>query len=173
MDIRKADLRLNVDGSVELLLTVQGDKGYLSELVKRVNEKPHTVEIEPLKRKRSLDANAYLWVLMGKMAEVLKTSKDEIYLEMLARYGVFTHIVVKPNMVDKVKAEWKLVRELGEVTVNGKAGTQLQCFFGSSTYDSREFSHLLDGVISEAKDLGIDTVSQSEADRMIKEWGAK
>jgi len=173
MDIRKADIRLNVDGSVELLLTVQGDKGYLSELVKRVNEKPHTVEIEPLKRKRSLDANAYLWVLMGKMAEVLKTSKDEIYLEMLDRYGVFTHIVVKPNVVERVKDEWRTVRELGEVTINGKTGIQLQCFFGSSTYDSKEFSVLLDGVISEAKELGIETLSQSEADRMIKEWGAK
>jgi hypothetical protein len=173
MNIKKADLRLNVDGSVELLLTVQGDKGYLSELVKRVNEKPHTVEIEPLKRKRSLDANAYLWVLMGKMAEVLKTSKDEIYLEMLDRYGVFTHIVVKPNVVERVKDEWRTVRELGEVTINGKTGIQLQCFFGSSTYDQKEFAHLLDGTISEAKEIGIETLSQSEADRMIKEWGKK
>jgi hypothetical protein len=172
MDIRKADLRLNVDGSVELLLTVQGDKGYLSELVKRVNEKPHTVEIEPLKRKRSLDANAYLWVLMGKMAEVLKTSKDEVYLEMLDRYGIFTHIVVKPNMVEKVKAEWKIVRELGEVTINGKVGIQLQCYFGSSTYNQKEFAHLLDGTISEAKEIGIDTASQAETERMIREWAS-
>jgi hypothetical protein len=170
MDIRKADIRLNVDGSVELLLTVQGDKGYLSELVKRVNEKPHTVEIEPLKRKRSLDANAYLWVLMGKMAEVLKTSKDEVYLEMLDRYGIFTHIVVKPNMVEKVKAEWKIVRELGEVTINGKVGIQLQCYFGSSTYNQKEFAHLLDGTISEAKEIGVDTASQAETERMIREW---
>jgi hypothetical protein len=172
MDIRKADLRLNVDGSVELLLTVQGDKGYLSELVKRVNEKPHTVEIEPLKRKRSLDANAYLWVLMGKMAEVLKTSKDEVYLEMLDRYGIFTHIVVKPNMVEKVKAEWKIVRELGEVTINGKVGIQLQCYFGSSTYNQKEFAHLLDGTISEAKEIGVDTASQAETERMIREWAS-
>jgi hypothetical protein len=130
------------------------------------------VEIEPLKRKRSLDANAYLWVLMGKMAEVLKTSKDEVYLEMLDRYGIFTHIVVKPNMVEKVKAEWKIVRELGEVTINGKVGIQLQCYFGSSTYNQKEFAHLLDGAISEAKEIGIDTASQAETERMIREWAS-
>ena len=51
------------------------------------------------------------------MAAKLRTSKDELYLEMLSRYGVFTHIVVKPNVVDRVKGEWRTVRELGEVTV--------------------------------------------------------
>ena len=108
---------------------------------------------------------------MQKIAEVLHTTKDEVYLEMLSRYGVFTHIIVKPNVVDRVKAEWRTVRELGEVTINGKTGIQLQCFFGSSTYDSKEFSVLLDGVIHEAEELGIETLGQAEADRMIKEWG--
>jgi hypothetical protein len=93
-----------------------------------------------------------------------------VYLEMLSRYGVFTHIVVKPNVVDRVKAEWRTVRELGEVTINGKTGIQLQCFFGSSTYDSKEFSVLLDGVIQEAEELGIETLGQAEAERMIAEW---
>jgi hypothetical protein len=171
MNIKHADMRLTVSGDIELLLTVKGDKSIIGELIAKANEKPYTVEIAPLKKKRSLDANGYLWVLLQKIAEVLHTSKDEIYLEMLARYGVFTHIVVKPNVVERVKDEWRTVRELGEVTINGKTGIQLQCFFGSSTYDSKEFSVLLDGVISEAKELGIETLSETEADRMIKEWG--
>jgi|LSQX01.2.fsa_nt_gb hypothetical protein len=171
MNIKNADMRIKLDGDVELLLTVNADKNHIGELIRKANEKPYTVEIAPLKKKRSLDANGYLWVLLQKIAEALHTSKDEIYLEMLARYGVFTHIVVKPNVVERVKDEWRTVRELGEVTINGKTGIQLQCFFGSSTYDSKEFSVLLDGVISEAKELGIETLSETEADRMIKEWG--
>lgn len=171
MNIKNADMRIKLDGDVELLLTVNADKNHIGELIRKANEKPYTVEIAPLKKKRSLDANSALWQMLTKMAEVLHTTKDELYLEMLARYGVFTHIVVKPNVVERVKDEWRTVRELGEVTINGKTGIQLQCFFGSSTYDSKEFSVLLDGVISEAKELGIETLSQSEADRMIKEWG--
>ena len=171
MNIKNADMRIKLDGDVELLLTVNADKNHIGELIRKANEKPYTVEIEPLKKKRSLDANGYLWVLLQKIAEALHTSKDEIYLEMLARYGVFTHIVVKPNVVERVKDEWRTVRELGEVTINGKTGIQLQCFFGSSTYDSKEFSVLLEGVIGEAKELGIETLSETEADRMIKEWG--
>lgn len=171
MNIRHADMRLTLDGNIELLLTVKADKEHIGELLQKANEKPYTVEIEPLKKKRSLDANGYLWVLLQKIAEALHSTKDEVYIEMLSRYGVFTHIVVKPNAVEKFKSEWRTVRDLGEVTINGKTGIQLQCYFGSSTYDSKEFSVLLDGVISEAKELGIDTLSQDETDRMIKEWG--
>ena len=173
MNILKADMRMTMSKEIELLLTVQADPAIVEEQVRKVNEKPYTVKLEPLKRKRSLDANGYLWVLLQKIAEVLHTTKDEVYLEMLSRYGVFTHIVVKPNVVDRVKAEWRTVRELGEVTINGKTGIQLQCFFGSSTYDSREFSVLLDGVIHEAEELGIETLGQAEAERMIAEWGKK
>lgn len=171
MNIKHADMRLTVQGDIELLLTVSGEPALLGELIQKANEKPYTVEIAPLKKRRSLDANAALWKILSLMAEKLHTTKDELYLEMLDRYGIFTHIVVKPNAVEKFKSEWRTVRDLGEVTINGKTGIQLQCYFGSSTYDSKEFSVLLDGVISEAKELGIDTLSQDETDRMIKEWG--
>jgi hypothetical protein len=144
----------------------------IQEFVKTM-DKPHDVTIKPHREKRSLDANAALWKMLSLMADKLHTTKDELYLEMLDRYGVFTNIVVKPNVVDRVKQEWKTVRELGEVTINGKTGIQLQCFFGSSTYDSKEFSTLLEGVIQEGKEIGVDFISREERARMIAEWGNK
>ena len=69
----------------------------------------------------------------NNLLDKLETTKDELYLIMLGKYGVFTHTVVKPNVVERVKEEWKLVKEeLGQVTVNGQTGIQLQCYFGSS-----------------------------------------
>ena len=136
-------------------------------------DKTYTVEIKQKRKDRSLNANAALWVLLGEMAAKLRTSKDELYLEMLTRYGVFTHVVVKPNVVDRVKAEWRTVRELGEVTINGQTGIQLQCYFGSSTYNTQEFTRLLDGVISEAKELGITLISDADRAIMLAEWGQK
>lgn len=122
------------------------------------------------RQKRSLDANAYMWVLLQKIAEVGGSDKWSVYLEMLGSYGVFTHIIVKPNVVDKVKEEWRTVKELGEVCVNGTTGIQLQCYFGSSTYNTKEMSVLIDGVVSEAKELGIETLSPDELERMKAEW---
>ena len=129
------------------------------------------VNITREKKRRSLDANAYLWVLLGKMAAVLQTDKDAVYIEMLSRYGVYTHVVVKPQVAERVKQEWRTVRELGEVTVNGKVGIQLQCYFGSSSYTTAEMATLIDGVISECKDMGIETATPAELARMMGEWG--
>ena len=122
------------------------------------------------RNKRSLDANAYCWVILQKIAEVLHQDKWNIYLEMLGKYGVFTHIIVKPNVVDKVKEEWRTVKELGEVSVNGMTGIQLQCYFGSSTYNTKEMSVLIDGIVYEAKELGIETLPPEELERMKIEW---
>ena len=122
------------------------------------------------RNKRSLDANAYCWVILQKIAEVLHQDKWNVYLEMLGKYGVFTHIIVKPNVVDKVKEEWRTVKELGEVNVNGVTGIQLQCYFGSSTYNTKEMSVLIDGIVYEAKELGIETLPPDELERMKVEW---
>lgn len=131
------------------------------------------VEITIRRKRRSLNANAYLWQVLGQMAAVLRTDKDEVYLTMLERYGVYTHVCVKPAAVERVKQEWRAARELGELTINGQKAVQLQCYFGSHTYNSKEFSVLLDGVLDEAKELGIEILSEADKDLLLKEWGAK
>jgi hypothetical protein len=169
-------LQYGEDDKPQIVLSLQMPRREAQEAVSKLKEilskgKYLQVEIKQYRARRSLDANAYLWVLLQKMAEILDTSKDELYLEELSRYGVFTHIIVKPNMVEKVKQEWRTVRELGEVTVNGQTGVQLQCFFGSSSYDSKEFSVLLDGVVSDAKELEIETMTPAEIESMKQAWG--
>ncbi len=174
MNIRANDIRLQYteQGKAEIILSTDQNRIDISKHKEIIAKgKELAVEIKQYRHRRSLDANAYMWVLLAKMAEVLKSSKDELYLIMLERYGVFTHIVVKPNMVDKVKREWRTVRELGEVTVNGKTGIQLQCFFGSSTYDTKEMSVLIDGVVQECKELGIETLGDQELSLLKSEWG--
>lgn len=143
-----------------------------------INEIEHIQACEKLsikavkhRQKRSLDANAYAWVLMQKIADAVNTDKQSVYLEMLGKYGVFTHIIVKPSVVDKVKEEWRLVQELGEVNVNGRTGIQLQCYLGSSTYDTKEMATLIDGIVQEAKELSIETLPPHELERMKSEWG--
>ena len=143
--------------------------GALKEIIAR--GKPLAVELKQYRKRRSLDSNAYLWLLLGKMAAVLNTDKDELYLIMLERYGIYTHVIVKPEVAERVKQEWRTVRELGEVTVNGKTGIQLQCFFGSSSYDSKEMSVLIDGVVSECKELGIETLPPDELKSLNEAWG--
>lgn len=62
-----------------------------------------------------------MWVLLDKIAAVLNTDKESVYLDMLERYGVFTLVVVRPEAVDRMKAEWKTVKEIGPVEIGGEA----------------------------------------------------
>lgn len=175
MKILAYDIRLQYDENreAEIVLKAKGNINIdeLKEIIAKGKEL--VVEIKMYRHKRSLDSNAYMWVLLSKMASVLKTTKDEVYLTVLERYGVFTHVVVKENVVDRVKAEWKTVRELGKVTINGKEGIQLMCFFGSHTYDSKEMATLISGVVEDAKELGIETMTPGELSVMNIAWNNK
>ena len=122
------------------------------------------------RKKRSLDANATLWLCIGRIAEALRADKWDIYLQMLKRYGKFTHICVKENAVEAVKRQWRETEEVGRLTINGQTAVQLLCFFGSSTYNAAEFTVLLDGVISEMKEMGLETPTSEEMRRAIDQW---
>ena len=164
-------LQFNEDRKAEIVTTLQTPQD-IHELKEAVGKgKLLDIEIKPHRQRRSLNSNAYLWVLLEKMATVLKTSKDDLYLIMLDRYGVFTHVIVKPEAVERVKAEWRTVRELGKGKIGNMDGVQLQCYFGSSTYDTAEMARLIEGVMSEAKEIGIETLSPAEIALMNQNWG--
>lgn len=126
-------------------------------------------DVNPHREKRSRSANALLWACLGEIAAALRTDKWDVYLKMLKRYGKYTYICVKPNVVEAVRKQWRECEEIGRVNINGQDSVQMLCYFGSSTMDSREFSVLLDGVISEMKEMGIETPGEKELDRAIKE----
>ena len=122
------------------------------------------------RERRSLDANALLWLCLGRIADALRSDKWEVYLQMLKRYGKFTYICVKPNVVDAVKAQWRECEVIGNVDINGQEAVQMLCYFGSSTLNTQEFSVLLDGIISEMKEMGLETPSTADMRRSLEEW---
>lgn len=171
----KIRLQYNDKRQPELIVTTSGNINKEFEELKALTEngKNLSVEIKQHRVKRSLDANALLWKMCNEIAIKIKSTKDEVYLQMLERYGQFTHIIVKKEAVERIKQEWRTVREIGEVTVNGKVGFQIQCYYGSHLLDTKEFSILLDGVISEAKELDIPILSRTEIELIKSEWGKK
>lgn len=126
-------------------------------------------EIKEHREKRSLTANAYAWALIGKIADVLRTSKDEVYLLMLKRYGQ-SEVVSVLSFID-VSGYFKYYEKIGSGTVQGKEFTHYRIFLGSSEYDSKEMAILIDGIISEAKELDIETLPPREIERLKKAWG--
>ena len=133
------------------------------------NFKPGNYEIERKRKKRSNDANALCWKLCTEIANVLRTDKDSIYIDMLKKYGQ-SDIVSVVSSVD-VKPYFKYYDVFGKGTVNGKEFTHYKVYKGSSEYDTREMSILLDGIIDEAKALDIEVISESERALLLADWG--
>lgn len=129
------------------------------------------ITIKKHKEKRSLDANAYAWVLMSKLAGVLHTSKEEVYEEMLHRYGElykdddgYVTVTVKSNVdMSKIDGHWMRYKD------NGKF-TSYMMIKGSSNYDTPEMSKFVDGIVSECKELGIETLTPDELERIKNAW---
>lgn len=136
---------------------------------------PVVCEIKQERPKRSLNANAYCWVLVGEIAENAGLPNDAVYETMLQRYSkAYTYIIVKPEAteqtIETLKAAHIYAYPIGDKDINGKEGTQLQLFWGSSTFDTKQMSRLIDGIVSEAKELGISTATPEELARMKQEW---
>ena len=122
------------------------------------------------RNKRSRNANALLWQCIGKMAASLQADKWEVYLKMLRRYGEFNYVIIRPDAVEMMKRQWRECEELGPISVNGKNGVQMIAYYGSSTYDTKQFARLLDGVISEMEDMGLETPTSEEMKRSLEAW---
>ena len=119
---------------------------------------------------RSLDANALLWACIEEIAAKLIQDKWNVYLMMLRRYGRYTYIAAKPSAVEAIKAQWREAEEIGEVYVNGQKAVEMLCYFGSSTYNTHEFSILLEGVLQEMDDLGIPRPPSDDMQRALQLW---
>lgn len=128
-----------------------------------------SIKIDKYREKRSLNANNYAWKLLTEIGNVLRSSKDEVYLEMLKRYGQSEIISVLAHI--PIGEYVKYCEEAGESTLNGKLFKHYKVYKGSSEFDTREMSIFLDGVVSEAQELGIDTMTPNEIAKLKSLWG--
>lgn len=132
-----------------------------------------SIDVKKWKSKRTLDANAYFWVLCSKIADYIQISKTEVYEWLLGDYGEFEKddkgyiSITVSDRVDmrRIGGHWKCIGELEGFNTYIKIK-------GSSEYNRAEMAKLIDGAIYECKSLGIETMPPEEIERMIKAWKA-
>lgn len=121
-------------------------------------------EVREYLEKRSLTQNAYMWTLITQLGNVLRKSKEEVYLQMLKDYGQSTIVsIVKDVDVSKY---FKYYEIIGSSELNGKQFNHLKIYKGSSEYDSKEMSILIDGVIQNCEEQNIPTLTKQEIERL-------
>lgn len=136
--------------------------------------------IKRLTHKRSLNANKYFHLLVGKIADAHKPpiSKARAKNMMLGKYGQRELIDDGPLIISVKSKVDMLEREdihcvaAGYGFANDTEFTHWAVIRGSHTYDNREMSILIDGTVEDAKELGIETLSPAEIERMKALWNS-
>lgn len=126
-------------------------------------------EVKEYKHKRSLDANAYYWVLVNKIANALRQSKEFIHLCMLKQYGV-TYSLLIPSEAN-IEGLLKYYEKESNIVKNQRTYTVYKAYKPSSEMNTSEMAHLIDGVVDEAKELGIETMTPNELLSLKAQWG--
>lgn len=121
-------------------------------------------EIKEYKEKRSLSQNAYAWKLINEIGNKIGKSKEEVYLQMLKDYG--QHEVISMLSTIEPKGYFKYYEVIGTGIVNDKEFTHYKIFKGSSEFNTLEMKIFIDGIIQEATQLGIPTITEKELESM-------
>ena len=155
------------------------DLGKAMAIVRKHKDRLYDMDVKEHRKKRSLDANAMLWSLINQMSVVLRIPPDEIYQGYIPDVGDnFTWHPEKPETVKQFSEGWcrghigRMVDDVGPCRLPDLRGYRLlKCYYGSSEYDVPTFSRLLDLVIQDCKNIGIETMSERERSLLLEDWG--
>lgn len=178
--------KLLEDGRTEICMIADKSFRYqlyvIRDILKNAGDKL-TLRFSKFRKKRSLDANNYFWKLCQLLAEEMslsdktKVTKLDVYRKYIKEVGQFTYVAVENRAVESYIRHWEsrgdgfICEDLGESKVKGCR--KLITYFGSSTYNSREFSVLLNAIIEDCKEQGIETLPPDEVKRLVEAWSGK
>lgn len=175
MIVTDIDLNFTYEGKCKLILTLK-NKPNMDEIdtFKAHTNNKGTLDavIKKHRKKRSLDANAYMWVLLQKIAEKINSTKEEVYLNIIRQVGQFEMLPVADDKVEYWINAWNS-RGLGWHSERLRGSkfdgyTTTINYYGSSVYNTEEMSIVINSVVDEAKELGIETMTPDEINLLLK-----
>ena len=139
-------------------------------------QKKYTVTIKEFRKKRSLDANAYAWVLMNKLADKLNMGVRDLYRHYIPDIPENSQVVCVPTeAVEKLQSGWEHngIGWCSDTLKSKLPGcTNVVLYYGSSTFDQKQMGVLLDLIIEDCKQVGVEYLTPEELERLKGEWDA-
>lgn len=158
---------------------IDGEDAYLcigvpyrdaQKFVGEMKQKKYAVEIKEYREKRSLSANDYFWRLLDEMASYLGRTKEDLYLGYVKQVGPFKDFELSLDEAKTFRVAWSKLgtgwpTEQVDFTPDGERVT-IRAYYGSSTYNTRQMSRIIDMAVQDAKAMGIETLTPDELARM-------
>ena len=166
---------MKLEGGWLMVKPEKEDLGKAMQLVRNRKNMLYDLEVKEHRQKRSLDANAYAWVLIGKLADAMRITPVEVYRQAIQNVGDNYEIIpIKEVAADHFKRIWEAKGlgwpcvDMGRSRIPGYRN--LRAYYGSSTYDTRQMSQLIDGLVQDCKAMDIETLSPDKLALLKEEW---
>lgn len=160
-----------------VVLSIELDSYYRQDVYNAVNaisasDKPFILSLDQQKKRRSLNANAYCWVLCQKIAEKVGATKEAVYRKNISEVGSFEVVEVASAAVPRFIKRWhgNGLGWIAEPYQEKNGFTTIIAYYGSSTYSTAEMARLIDALISEAKAMGIETLPPDQLEALKASW---
>lgn len=167
-----------LEGGWLMIKPEREDLGKAMSIARKHRDRLYDLEIKEHRKKRSLDANAYCWVLINKLADVMRIPPTEVYRQAILDIAGNSEVIpIKQEAVEQFKQAWSrnglgwMTKELGKSKIPGYRN--LMVYYGSSVYNTRQMSVLIDHLVQDCKALDIETLSPEKLSLLMEEWDAK
>ena len=143
------------------------------------NEDKLNIELKKYRKHRSLDANAYFWKLLTELCELAEIDTVEEYKRRIKELGIFRQFKIEKDNIKTFEKMWTAQGiawfcEIADTTyIEDTEFKIINAYYGSSSFNSKQMSRLIDGVVQDCKVYGIETKPQAEIDSLLKEWDKK
>ena len=143
------------------------------------NENKLNVELKKYRKIRSLDANSYFWKMLSELCELAEIDTVEEYKRRVKELGIFKQFRIQTEDVKTFEKVWTdrgiaWFCEIADTEYLGNIEFKIiNAYYGSSSFNSKQMSRLIDGVVQDCKIYGIETKPQQEIDSLLKEWDKK
>ena len=134
------------------------------------------IEIKKYRKKRSLDANAYFWVLLQEICEERNLNTIEDYKRRVKELGIFRQFKIMTDQVKTFKKVWEdkgiawFCEECDTEYIGDVEFKIINAYYGSSSYDTKQMSRLIDNLVQDCKAVGIETKSEEEIKSLLESW---
>lgn len=159
---------------------VDGEDAYLcigipyrdaKKFCSEMKPKKYVAEIKEYREKRSLNANDYFWRLLDEMASHLGSTKEDLYLDYVKQVGPFKDFELSVDEAKTFRVAWSRLgtgwpTEQVDFTPDGERVT-IRAYYGSSTYNKRQMSRMIDMAVQDARAMGIETMSKEELESLL------
>lgn len=141
-------------------------------------DKPQRMRLTTWREKRSLSANAYAWELLGKLSAVLRIPPEEIYWRLVPDVGdnmIFLSVAVPA--LQELKEKWSSHGIGWQTKIIGASDrpgmVDIALYYGSSAFDTAQMSRLIDLIIAECRDQGIEYLPPDKINAMLEAWNER